>query len=145
MGHFLIQDGKIIGLGDAIGVRGNDPVHRIRSQAPDRADEQVVVPDIEGVVGIHHAAGHGIHHLEADDAHGDVFVPDALVEAVGDGPGSVEAGQDFFIGREQLISRHIQEGEVLAREGQFAVFADGAGTHGDPHRRRARTSACIRA
>ena len=134
MGNFLIQDGQI-SLADAVGVRGNDAVHRIGSQAPDRADEQVVVPDIEGMVGIHHAAGHGVHHLEADDAHGDIFVPDALVEAIGDGPGRVETGQDFLVSRNQLICRHIQEGEVLPRKGQIAVFADGAGTHGDPYRR----------
>ena len=84
------------------------------------------------MVGIHHAAGHRVHHLEADDAHGDVFIPDALVEAVRNGPGRVEAGQDFFIGREQFVARDIQDGEVLPGEGQFAVFADGAGAHGYP-------------
>ena len=145
MRHLQVQDGKIFGLGDAIGVRGNHPVHRIRSQAPDGADEEVVIPDVEGMVGIHHAAGHRVHHLEADDAHGDVFIPDALVEAVRDGPGSVEAGQDFFVSREQLVARDIQDGEVLPGEGQFAVFADGAGAHGYPDGRLHPPQPAIRA
>ena len=132
MSHLDIQDGKIAALGDPIGVRGDHPVHRIGSQAPDRADEEVLIPDVEGMVGIQHAAGHRVHHLEADDAHGDVFIPDALVEAVRNGPGRVEAGQDFFIGRQQFAARDIQDGEVLPGEGQLAVFADGAGAHGYP-------------
>ena len=128
------QNGQIGVFGDPVGVRGQDPIHHVGAQPPNRVDNDGFLHDEDGVAGIHDAAGIRVDHLEAGHTHGDVLVPDALHQAVGDGPGGVEAGQHRLVAFQKIFRSDIQGGEVLAGKGQLAVLADGAAPERYPGR-----------
>ena len=74
------------------------------------------VMDIDRTTGVGDAPGPTIHHRQAPDAHGDVFVPEAPVQAIGDGLQAVFTGDDFLVGFKDGIKADIQYGPVLAGE-----------------------------
>ena len=119
------------------GVLG-DPVHPLRrglaahqliAQTADAADAQAVRLAGGGVRGVEHAAGLRIDHGEHEHGHGRVPVVQAVVHAVGQGRGRVEAGDHPLPGRGQFVRLHPEERGVLAGERDVAVLADGRTAH----------------
>jgi len=139
--HFrLVRDGppgeRQVVPGQEIGVRGDDPVHGVGPEAPDRVDKHFVAFGFLGQPGVEHAGGRGGNKRQTGGGHGDVVVGNALEQAVGHGPWGVETRDDEFVGAVQSIRGHAEHGEVLAGEGEFPVLADGAGAHGEAQARR---------
>jgi len=141
MGNVGFQQGMMAVFGHGIAVRGDHSVHGIGPQSPDRTDQNVFLEPVEGVMGVHDPAAHGIDHLETGHAHGDVLVPDSHVESVGDGPGGEEARHDVVVSLDQPGPGDIEHRQVLTGIGQLAVFPDGAASQGYVPAKAARRAA----
>ncbi len=109
-GNLRFENGQRIGLGDGVSVRGDDAVYRVRSKSPNRVDDDVFFEEIERMMGIDHATGDRVDHLQAGHAHGGTFVGDALAQPIGDGARRKQAGQDELVGPRELVAGDVEHG-----------------------------------
>ena len=94
-----LEDRQGLPPGDDPQIRADRPVHHGFGQPVHPVDQDGVAPDVGGVPGIHHPPAGRIHHGHAAHAHGHVFVPEPLVQAV------AHRGQGIFAGHDLLIDR----------------------------------------
>ena len=126
-----LEDGQGLAPGDDPQIRGDGPVHHGFGQPVDRVEKDGVAADVGGVPGIHHPAADGIHHGHAPHAHGHVFVPEPLVEAVTHRGQGIFAGQHLLVHGVEVFGADVEFRMVLpGKRGVGGVLADGAGAQG---------------
>jgi hypothetical protein len=133
------QDGRPAGvergLVDVELVRVHRALHDHLAQAVAGGDEHHVAEAGFGIEGEQHAGGAnvGTHHQLHAGGQEHVFVPEAVVHAVGDGAVVVQAGEHFLdLAHHVVGAGHVEEGFLLAGEtcvGQ--ILGGGGGAHGD--------------
>ncbi len=105
--------------------------HRF-TQPRDGVDDDSRMMTVPRIGRIHHPRSLGLDHNHTPHTHNDIFIQESFVEAVGHGRNRIFAGQDFFIGQDQIIGADIEEGTVLpGKGGLLGIFSQGAAAHGN--------------
>ncbi len=84
------------------------------------------------VSGIDNTAGRRLDHDQTSHTHQDVFIPEPLVHAVGNGLKAVFTGDDFLVCLKHVFKADIEFRSILSRKrAAFGILSECAAAKGD--------------